>query len=86
MSDLVARSVVTSFRKNPEHDALLAKLSPRQREVLELLAQGLQYKEIAKKLGICYDTAKEYGKAVYSNLEVHSAREAVLYYQRSITR
>jgi DNA-binding CsgD family transcriptional regulator len=55
----------------------VAKLSPREREVLELLARGAAYKHIADKLAITIETVRMNVKHVYAKLHVHSRGEAV---------
>ena len=78
MSAHIARKVVQSFQRpaptgpNPTED-----LSPREKEVLDLLSQGLIYKEIADKLGISYETVHTYVRRIYEKLQVHSKSEAV---------
>ena len=47
-------------------------LSPRQKQVLELVSQGMMDKEIAVKLGISEDTVGEYLDAVFRRFKVHS--------------
>jgi DNA-binding NarL/FixJ family response regulator len=75
MTGHIARKVVQSFRDaDPgEEDAL----SPREREVLDHLAQGYLYKEIAARLAISYDTVHTYVRRIYEKLQVHSRTEAV---------
>ena len=51
-------------------------LTPRQLEVLELLAQGLSNREIAERLGIAPATAKNHVAAVIETLEVGNRTEA----------
>ena len=53
------------------------QLSPRRLQVLVLLAKGLQTQEIAGVLGISRQTARETVKALYKNLGVRNAAEAV---------
>ncbi|MEO5821413.1 MAG: response regulator transcription factor [Vicinamibacteraceae bacterium] len=72
----IARKVVQSFREADragDEDAL----SPREREVLDHLAQGYLYKEIAARLAISYDTVHTYVRRIYEKLQVHSRTEAV---------
>jgi DNA-binding NarL/FixJ family response regulator len=52
-------------------------LSPRQQEVLGLLAEGLQAKAIAARLGIAYVTARNHVQAILLELRCHSQLEAV---------
>ena len=52
-------------------------LSPREREILELIAQGYRPKEVSDRLGISYHTVVHHIRSVYEKLEVHSRSEAV---------
>ena len=59
----------------------LAKAPPlteREREILRLVAAGLQNKEIAQKLGISLATVRNHVHNILEKLEVHSRLEAVL--------
>jgi DNA-binding NarL/FixJ family response regulator len=52
-------------------------LSPREQEVLELLARGYLYKEIAEALKISVTTVPTYVRRIYEKLHVHSRSQAV---------
>ena len=52
-------------------------MSPREREVLELLAEGLIYKEIGDKLNIGTETVRTYVKNICQKMHVRSRLEAV---------
>ena len=54
----------------------LSALTDREREVLDLLAQGLTNKEIAEKLFITTNTVKRHLKAVFEKLDVHTRSAA----------
>jgi len=54
-------------------------LSPREMEILELVCQGASNKEIAKHLGISYQTVKNHVTAVLHKLGVTDRTQAVLY-------
>jgi DNA-binding NarL/FixJ family response regulator len=56
----------------------LKKLTPREREILALLAQGQLYKEIAGELGISPSTVRAHLHSVYGKLGVASRTQAVL--------
>lgn len=60
------------------HQGTVADLTLRELEVLGLLAQGQQPKEIARCLGITVNTCRGYVKNVLSKLGAHSALEAVV--------
>lgn len=49
-------------------------LTPREREILLLLDEGLVEKEIADKLGIALPTVKWHVSNLFSKLDVHNAR------------
>jgi DNA-binding NarL/FixJ family response regulator len=77
MSTLIARKVVQSFQQAEAHGADSADLSRREREVLEALAQGLAYKEIADRLELSIHTVRNYIRRIYEKLHVRSRTEAV---------
>lgn len=58
-------------------DDMLEELSPREGEVLQLIAHGLANKQIALQLGISEHTVKFHGSAIYSKLNVSNRTEAV---------
>ncbi len=80
MTTHIARLVVQSFQK-PAAPASsggdLSALSEREQQVLDLLAQGLIYKEIAEKLNIGYETVHTYIRRIYEKLQVRTRTEAV---------
>jgi len=59
-----------------------ATLSVREKEVLELLADGRMYKEIADMLGISINTVRKHLQAIYGKLKVRTRHEATQHYQR----
>ena len=87
MTTNIARLVVQSFQKSAPAPAQLApnsaasgdlsELSEREQQVLDLLAQGLIYKEIADKLNIGYETVHTYIRRIYEKLQVRTRTEAV---------
>lgn len=66
---------------HPEIDRLpqvdVPRLTPRESEVLPLLAQGFSNKEIAKNLGVSPDTVKDHLARLYAKLEAGDRTEAV---------
>ena len=81
MSSQIARKVVQSFRRNEnQSDGETLELSPREREVLELLARGFLYKEIAEMLKISVQTVNTYIRRIYEKLHVQSRAQAVAKY------
>jgi DNA-binding NarL/FixJ family response regulator len=80
MTTHIARLVVQSFQKPAAPAATggdLSALSEREQQVLDLLAQGLIYKEIAEKLNIGYETVHTYIRRIYEKLQVRTRTEAV---------
>jgi DNA-binding NarL/FixJ family response regulator len=79
MSSHIARKVVRQFRQpgtGPAKDETEG-LAPREREVLNLLASGFAYKEIADQLNIGIETVKTYVKNICKKLHVRNRLEAV---------
>ena len=78
MTAEVARKVITLFRqfapgpRNADHG-----LSPRELQVLALLADGYGYMNIAARLEITVNTIRNHIRSIYEKLHVNSAREAV---------
>ncbi len=66
------RRVVEETRAARQTDPELGTLTEREREVLDLLAQGLTNKEIAEKLTITTNTVKRHIKAIFEKLDVHT--------------
>ena len=81
MSNVVARKIVRSFE--PEKSLPpVEPLGPREREVLELLATGAMYKQVAAKLDISINTVLTYIRRIYKKLHVNSRHAAVERYKR----
>lgn len=81
MSSQIARKVVQNFYRNEtQMDGETVELSPREREVLELLARGYLYKEIAEMLKISVQTVNTYIRRIYEKLHVRSRAQAVAKY------
>ena len=77
MTANIARKVVQYFNRMGNRTSECDRLSPREREVLELLARGDAYKQIADKLGVSLETVRMNVKNLYTKLHVHSRGEAV---------
>jgi DNA-binding NarL/FixJ family response regulator len=82
MSAHIARKVVQSFQRPAAALGPTEDLSPREKEVLDCLAQGFLYKEIAEKLGISYETVHTYIRRIYEKLQVRTRTEAVAKFLR----
>lgn len=68
----------TALTQLTEHNVESSPLTQRELEVLGMLAEGRQPKQIAYQLGITVNTCRGYVKNVLAKLEVHSALEAVV--------
>ena len=80
MSGHIARKVVQSFHTDMTSKSAVASLSAREEQVLQCLASGYQYKEIAEELGIGTETVRTYIRRIYEKLHAKSAAEAVAKY------
>jgi DNA-binding NarL/FixJ family response regulator len=80
MSSSIARKVVQSFRRPAAGPDNTANLSPREQEVLELLARGFLYKEIADSLQLSVQTVNTYIRRIYEKLHVRSRGQAIAVY------
>ncbi len=69
----VARNAATA----PAEDDAVVSLTKREQEVLEYIARGFSYAEIARLQGITVHTVQTYIKKLYTKLAVHSRSEAV---------
>jgi LuxR family maltose regulon positive regulatory protein len=61
----------------PSDQPLIEPLSPRELEVLQLIAQGLSNREIAERLFLALSTVKGHNRVIYEKLQVHRRTEAV---------
>ena len=79
MTSHIARKVVGAFQRTEAGpgNASSENLSPREREVLELLARGYLYKEIMDALKISRPTVNTYIRRIYEKLHVRSRSQAV---------
>jgi DNA-binding NarL/FixJ family response regulator len=80
MSCAIARKVVQSFARTEAERPDLQALSPRERDVLDLLSKGFLYKEIADSLGLSLMTVDTYVRRVYDKLHVNSRSQAIAKY------
>jgi DNA-binding NarL/FixJ family response regulator len=85
MSSHVARKVVQCFQASPASGggSEIEQLTPREREVLDLLARGYAFKEVSDMLGISITTVGTHIRRIYEKLHVHSRAQAVAAYTQS---
>jgi len=77
MSANIARKLVTLFRNQKTETTNLEILSNRENEILQLLAKGLLYKEIADQLSISVSTVRQHIHHIYEKLHVQNRTEAI---------
>lgn len=75
---ITPRTIATLLAKRRAIDAQLERLTPREKEVLRLMAEGIASREIASKLGISYTTVRTHIRSLGSKLGVHSKLEAIV--------
>ena len=69
--------VMVPDRETPSSGAVPALLTPRQQQVLRLLADGVPAKVIATRLGLAEATARNHIRAILAALGTHSQLEAI---------
>ena len=81
MSPTIARKVLAKMQQIPQHISNSPepdyKLTPREKEVLACVVNGLSYKMIADALFISYETVRSHIKHIYEKLHVASLTEVV---------
>ncbi len=77
MSKAIARLVVNSFHAGTQQRINDERLTEREKEVLDQLATGLMYKEIAAKADISTETVRKHVRNIYAKLQVSSRMEAI---------
>ncbi len=80
MTSTIARKVIQAFASRRAKVPDGVKLSPRELEVLDLLARGYGFKEVAARLGISMPSVKTYVRRMYEKLHVCSRSQAVARY------
>ena len=77
MSSEIARRVVESMQKSKKRSKATDVLTPRESEILDYLAKGYLYKEIADELFISKETVKKHIHNIYDKLHVQNRTEAL---------
>jgi two-component system, NarL family, response regulator DevR len=78
----VTGRVLERLRKGPEEDERLAKLSPQERNILELIADGLTNRQIAAKIHLAEKTVKNYVSNLLTKLGMERRTQAAVYAAR----
>lgn len=68
-----------------DRETLLKSLSPREREILDLMAQGYDNREIASELVIAEQTVKNHVSIIYDKLGVRDRVQAIQYVIRNVS-
>ncbi len=76
MSRYIARKVIQAFQHN-QNKTRLSELTERENEVLQLVATGISFQEVADKLVLSKHTVKKHLKNIYAKLHVNNRMEAV---------
>lgn len=77
MSSHIARKIVQSFQQPESASREMETLSQREAQVLDLLAKGFLYKEIADAMKVSYATVHTHIRHIYEKLHVRSRTQAV---------
>lgn len=72
------RTISQLLNSRREVEAQLERLTPREKEVLRLMAEGTSSRDIASRLGISYTTVRTHIRSLGSKLGVHSKLEAIV--------
>jgi len=75
---ITPRTIATLLAKRKDAEAQLERLTPREKEVLRLMAEGLPSRAIAAQLGISYTTVRTHIRGLGTKLAVHSKLEAIV--------
>jgi DNA-binding NarL/FixJ family response regulator len=77
LSPEVAKSIVHVFQRLGPPETSTASLTPQEKQLLSLLAQGYSYQAAGRHMNISVNTVRNYIRSVYDKLHVHSKSEAV---------
>jgi len=75
---ITPRTIATLLSKRRSIEAQLERLTPREKEVLRLMAEGIPSRSIAEELGISYTTVRTHIRSLGNKLAVHSKLEAIV--------
>jgi DNA-binding NarL/FixJ family response regulator len=86
LDPLAAGRVIERLRNPPPADARLASLSPQERRILGLLAEGLTNRQIGAQMYLAEKTVKNYVSNLLLKLGMHRRTEAAVYAARHLDR
>jgi two-component system response regulator DevR len=72
------RTIATLLNRRRAMDSQLESLTPREKEVLRMMAGGISSRDIATRLGISYTTVRTHIRSLGAKLGVHSKLEAIV--------
>ncbi len=75
----IAQKVLDYFKPSEKK----SPLTPRENEVLALLAEGMSYKMVADRLAVSYTTINTHTKRIYEKLHISSLGEAIAWYYKN---
>ena len=75
---ITPRTIASLLNKRRSMDAQLESLTPREKEVLRLMDEGVASREIASRLGISYTTVRTHIRSLGAKLGVHSKLQAIV--------
>jgi len=75
---ITPRTIATLLGKRRAIEAQLERLTPREKQVLRLMAEGHPSRDVAARLGISYTTVRTHIRSLGSKLAVHSKVEAIV--------
>ncbi len=81
MNPAIAQKVLDYFKTPVQKKS---PLSPKENEVLALLAEGMSYKMVADKLAVSYTTINTHTKRIYEKLHISSLGEAIAWYYKNV--
>lgn len=78
----LSRSRVRTWGQGPREEMLIEQLTPREREVIRMVAAALRSEEIASRLSISVNTVRSHIQSIFGKLQVHSRLEAAAFAAR----
>ncbi len=82
----ITAQVLDRIRRGPDEDERIARLSAQERQVLELLAEGLTNRQIADRMYLAEKTVKNYVTSVLSKMQMARRTQAAVYASRHLRR